>query len=41
MLTNHPKCNLNEKDVDGHTSLHLGEYLNIFELIIYLFIYFI
>ena len=34
MLINHPKCNINEKDKDGKTALHKGEYLNIFKLII-------
>ena len=31
LLINHPTFNsINEKDEDGATALHLGEYLNIF-----------
>ena len=30
LLINHPKCNLNDKNIVGHTALHLGEFLNIF-----------
>ena len=29
ILTNHHKCNLNEKDGFGQTALHWGEYLNL------------
>ena len=28
LLLNHPKCNLNDKDKNGLTALHWGEYLN-------------
>ena len=34
LLINHPQCDLNEKDEDGRTALHFGEYSNIFKLII-------
>jgi len=34
LLINHPTFNsINEKDKDGQTALHYGEYLNIFKLI--------
>ena len=32
LLISHPKCNLNDKDEDGWTALHFGEYLNTFKL---------
>ena len=31
VLIKHPQCNINEKDKNGQTALHLGEYLNIFQ----------
>ena len=34
LLINHPQCHINEKEEDGKTALHYGEYLNIFKLII-------
>ena len=34
LLIKHPKCNLNEENGWGQTALHLGEYLNIFKLVI-------
>ena len=39
LLINHPKCNLNEKDKDGRTALHFGEYFNIFRSTIFSFYY--
>ena len=29
LLINNERCNINEKDEDGQTALHKGEYLNI------------
>ena len=42
LLINHPKFNsINEKDKDGETALHYGEYLYIFKLIIIFNLYYL